>query len=416
MTEGAPRYPRLRGREKQWQDIVYAVAAVPRHRRSLVVIEGRRGLGRTRLLTELVLAARHSGHVVLHWGREPDATATAPPSARPPNPFTAVGTDLVVVACDTEPAGGIGWLHASTDEVPILWVVTRTPGDRDVVVPLAEADAVTRVRLDPLAPAAAAEMLADLVNADPSAELRDLAGVAAGNPGLLAELVAALGEENLLEYAAGRCRPREVGLPRRIRVRLRATLAQSSRPARDLVQVASVIGPSCRLSELAGVLRCGPAELGPAVEEALATGLLLAVDDRLVFAHELVRSLVAGTLPAAVSGAVRDEVTARHPVPDDLLPAPGTVAVGTGLEPWREPAVPGWSALTEQERRIADLTSQALTNREIAARLYLSPHTINYHLRQIFKKLGITSRVQLTHLAATMTSAASAASASASTS
>lgn len=63
------------------------------------------------------------------------------------------------------------------------------------------------------------------------------------------------------------------------------------------------------------------------------------------------------------------------------------------------PAVPGWSELTNQERAVAALIGQALTNRQIARRLYLSPHTVNYHLRQIFRKLAIRSRVHLAQIA-----------------
>lgn len=51
--------------------------------------------------------------------------------------------------------------------------------------------------------------------------------------------------------------------------------------------------------------------------------------------------------------------------------------------------------LTAQERQIAELGAQGLTNRDIAARLYLSPRTVGYHLHKIFPKLGIRSRAQL---------------------
>ncbi|MGW7237454.1 helix-turn-helix transcriptional regulator [Streptomyces sp. NPDC054804] len=51
--------------------------------------------------------------------------------------------------------------------------------------------------------------------------------------------------------------------------------------------------------------------------------------------------------------------------------------------------------LTPQERQIAELAAQGLTNRDIAARLYLSPCTVGYHLHKIFPKLGITARAQL---------------------
>jgi DNA-binding CsgD family transcriptional regulator len=56
--------------------------------------------------------------------------------------------------------------------------------------------------------------------------------------------------------------------------------------------------------------------------------------------------------------------------------------------------------LTAAERRVADLAAAGLTNREMASNLQLSPHTIDYHLRQIFRKLGISSRVRLTRIVA----------------
>ncbi|MER6948174.1 helix-turn-helix transcriptional regulator [Nonomuraea sp. NPDC000554] len=67
------------------------------------------------------------------------------------------------------------------------------------------------------------------------------------------------------------------------------------------------------------------------------------------------------------------------------LRAAGAPAAGAG------PA----SELTAQEQQIAELAAQGLTNRDIAARLYLSPRTVGYHLYRIFPKLGISARAQL---------------------
>ncbi len=51
--------------------------------------------------------------------------------------------------------------------------------------------------------------------------------------------------------------------------------------------------------------------------------------------------------------------------------------------------------LTAQERQIAQLAAEGLSNRKIAERLFLSPRTIGGHLYRIFPKLEITARAQL---------------------
>jgi DNA-binding CsgD family transcriptional regulator len=63
----------------------------------------------------------------------------------------------------------------------------------------------------------------------------------------------------------------------------------------------------------------------------------------------------------------------------------------------------GWPSLTDAERRVAKVVAEGLTNPEVAERMYLSRYTVDFHLRQIFRKLGIRSRVELTRLVLTRT-------------
>jgi DNA-binding CsgD family transcriptional regulator len=59
----------------------------------------------------------------------------------------------------------------------------------------------------------------------------------------------------------------------------------------------------------------------------------------------------------------------------------------------------GWAAMTKSELAVAQLAADGLTNREIAERLFVSPHTVNTHLRHLFAKPDVNSRVDLTSLA-----------------
>ena len=58
----------------------------------------------------------------------------------------------------------------------------------------------------------------------------------------------------------------------------------------------------------------------------------------------------------------------------------------------------GWESLTDTEQATARLVAQGLTNQEAASQLFVSSHTVAFHLRQVFRKLGIRSRVELTRI------------------
>jgi len=64
----------------------------------------------------------------------------------------------------------------------------------------------------------------------------------------------------------------------------------------------------------------------------------------------------------------------------------------------RKRAEPAAGSLTAQEVQIARLVRQGLSNPEVGTRLFLSPRTVEWHLRNIFGKFGISSRRQLRDL------------------
>jgi ATP/maltotriose-dependent transcriptional regulator MalT len=86
-------------------------------------------------------------------------------------------------------------------------------------------------------------------------------------------------------------------------------------------------------------------------------------------------------MPAAM-GAEAFAERARH----ELLATGETV---------RQRTVDATDQLTEQEALIARLARDGRSNREIGAQLFISTHTVEWHLRKVFTKLGISSRRQL---------------------
>lgn len=86
-------------------------------------------------------------------------------------------------------------------------------------------------------------------------------------------------------------------------------------------------------------------------------------------------------------GALQDEKRVHQRLQD--LPAALASAV---------PATRLHTDLSETESLISSLVSDGLTNRQIATRVGLSAHTVNYHLRKIFRKLGISSRIELARI------------------
>ncbi|MGH9276277.1 MAG: helix-turn-helix domain-containing protein, partial [Acidimicrobiales bacterium] len=51
--------------------------------------------------------------------------------------------------------------------------------------------------------------------------------------------------------------------------------------------------------------------------------------------------------------------------------------------------------LSPQEERVLTLIADGLTNKEVAARLFISPRTVQAHLTHVYAKLGVSSRVDL---------------------
>ncbi|NDU72345.1 AAA family ATPase [Actinomadura sp. DSM 109109] len=128
------------------------------------------------------------------------------------------------------------------------------------------------------------------------------------------------------------------------------------------------------------------------LHEAAGAGFELA-RTQLLFGHRLRR----GRRPRAA----REHLRAALRVFERYGAAPWTARARAELRAAGEtapPAASGFGELTAQQAHIARMAAEGATNREIAARLLLSPRTIDHHLRNVFTRLGIRSRVELARL------------------
>jgi ATP/maltotriose-dependent transcriptional regulator MalT len=132
-----------------------------------------------------------------------------------------------------------------------------------------------------------------------------------------------------------------------------------------------------------------------------AFALALACDDRRPMPFERARTLLAygrrlhrARRRAEARERLREALTGFERLRAAAGPVQGERELRAAGARRRRPAAED-GALTAQERRVAAAVRRGATNREIAAELFLSPKTVEFHLRQIYGKLGVHSRTQL---------------------
>jgi DNA-binding CsgD family transcriptional regulator/predicted ATPase len=272
---------------------------------------------------------------------------------------------------------------------PIGWLLARQPvatsqSVRQSVTALANAGA-TFMSLQPLSPDDIAGVVADVLEAEPGSGLREKLAGAGGNPLVALDFVREMRRSSRGAGTGTALLPTRYAhgpLSSSLLERLLAPLGQDSR---HVAELASALGTSFAASDLAELSGYGPGDLAAAIEELLQAGLVIDDHPWLRFRHDLLRKALAARLTPGVNDAA-ESLRARHASGSDLTLVQSD---GDGL---------GWASLTAAELRIARLVAEGQTNREIAARLTLSPHTIDYHLKHAFSKLRVRSRVQLARI------------------
>ncbi|MFJ8208381.1 helix-turn-helix transcriptional regulator [Streptomyces sp. NPDC096033] len=174
----------------------------------------------------------------------------------------------------------------------------------------------------------------------------------------------------------------------RTAVRAARRLAEANPGVRSLAAFAA---------QAAGLLDGDPAALAWAAEAMREAPRRLAAASALEDAGAAAGAPGAGLLEEALAaytgmGARREIARVRRRL-ERLGPgaAAGAVAAAPGQAAPREPE----AELTPSELRVVRLVVEGLTNRAVADRLFLSPHTVDTHLRHAFAKYGVNSRVEL---------------------
>jgi DNA-binding CsgD family transcriptional regulator len=356
----------LVGREREREQLRAALTEAAGGGMQLVVIEGEAGIGKSRLLADLL---DHAGaHGARTWYGAADELERHRPlravvDALGPLPAAGAGSEVGTGDVPAVPANG--WLppagpmaggasdatflavEAAVDRVeravaggpamlavedlhwadpatlqavraltrrlaalPLLVAVTLRPAPRspelDRLLAALPAATTRHLALTPLGEADVAVLAGSVAAGAPTAGLLAEVRAAGGNPLYVIELVRALAVEGRVSVVAGVADV--AGTRRRIPESLRRTvqrrMAVLSPAALDLLRMAAVLGATFAPAELSAAVGAPMAELLPALQETVDAGVLTEAGERLAFRHELLRDALYDAIPVGVRTAL----------------------------------------------------------------------------------------------------------------
>jgi len=347
-----PSADELVGRDAELALTAAEVGRLSEGRAAVLAIEGEAGIGKTRLVQSIVDDARSRGMAVF-CGRAHPFERTRPfgvvaaalgVSARSPDPRSAaigallagqsagapgvVGdiqyrvvedmVDLVETACAERPgllvAEDIHWADTASlltilsivrrlPLSPLLTVVTTRPSPlRGEVIRLLDdlaAGGGRTLRLQPLKSDDVAVLASHVLGAAPGPGLTAMLAKAGGNPLWATAMLRSLVDEGVLRRASDQIDVTSSELPASLSELVARRLRDLPRPTLDLLQVTAVLGDAVSLRDVAAVARRPPADVVGQLSEAFDAQLLDAVDERVVFRHQLVHDAIYQHVPAS---------------------------------------------------------------------------------------------------------------------
>ncbi|HXL96483.1 MAG TPA: AAA family ATPase [Streptosporangiaceae bacterium] len=371
----------VRGREAE-------LAALERHLGQLLygqgtvaLVEGRAGMGKSRLLQEVATMARQRSIRVgsgvaapcnqmvqlfplmeaLFDGASPilERTGLGEAHKSPEQRYwllqdleallerAALDTPLLVCVddlqwADNDTVAALRSLTARLATVPVAWILAFRPGQglrplRDALDYL-ERKGTDKIVLGPLDRAGVALVAADVLQAEPDAAVLKMAERAGGSPFLLVELLSGLREEGLVHSESGRAELVESRLPRRVSESMRRRLERMSDPARQAAAVAAALGRRFSASDLAAMLELPASALLTPIEELIHADMLIEQGDKLAFGHDLILEAVRGSMPVSVRHAL-DRQAATVLLAGGALPVEVATQLAASAEPGDEAAI-----------------------------------------------------------------------------
>jgi DNA-binding CsgD family transcriptional regulator/tetratricopeptide (TPR) repeat protein len=401
----------VRGRDAQLAVVDERLTQARDGRGSVVIIEGGPGLGKTRMLQA---ACASAGRMAFRIGRgmadpidsvvefapliealfehEPPLVDRAALGDARPGPEQrywvlqdiqhlleqAARRDPLLICLDdmqwtdNGTAAALRLLPPRLASLPVAWFVTTRPGQGSAQL-VAALDGLVAVgadvlRLRPLDQAAVAQIVTDILRANPDADLLRRAERIEGNPFLLVELVRGLVEEKIVAVDGGRARMTEDRLPSRVSDDMRRRLARLPEPAERVATSAASLGRRFTVADLATMSDLSVPELLSPIRTLLQADILTEFDDRLAFGHDLVRDAVRASVPIAVRRAF-DRRGADVLLARGALPVEVAKQLAASAEPGDEVAI---ATLADAAEALA--ATDPASSAELAARaLALTP-------------------------------------------
>ena len=407
MALGSAFSPMIRGRDAELGVLGELLARVRSGSGAVLLIEGAAGMGKSRLLAEGVRMAHRLGLPVgmgaaepsesvaelapllraLFDGSEPllDPAGLSTLHAAPEQRYwrlqdlqsllerAAMHGPLLVFLDDVQwvdsgTVAALRALPARLASLPIGWVLAmrpdQGPGQLRGAVEYLAGEGAERLVLQPLTEAVVAQIVRDLLQAEPDETLVRMALEAGGNPFLLVELLEGLREEGLVRVDSGRATLTDHKVPDRVRASMRERLSRMSDSTRQVATVAGSLGRMFSISELAEMLGLSPVLLLTPVEELMEAGILRERGEQLGFRHDLIREAVRGACAPSARRAL-DRQAADVMLGRGALPAEVAIQLAAGAAPGDEVAIRTLLAAAEglattEPGASADLSRRAL--------------------------------------------------------